>query len=121
VQTLRRRDGSHILVISGEIKNEMNASVRFVRVVANLYDKNKNLLAQGYSYCDVSFTRSELINLPRSDLEAFMDMQGGRNTLNLEIAPGDTREFGIIFFKIPPGLESYNVKVADYEVLETHH
>jgi len=121
VQTLRRRDGSHILVISGEIKNEMNVSVRFVRVVANLYDKNRNLLAQGYSYCDVSFTRSELINLPRSDLEAFMDMQGGRNTLNLEIAPGDTREFGIIFFKIPPRLESYNVKVADYEVLETHH
>ena len=120
VQTIKRRDGSHILVITGQVRNDMNAPVRFARVTANLYNKNRDILASRQAYCDVSFTRSELVNLPRSDLEGFMDTQAGRNTLNLEIAPGEMREFTIIFFKIPPGLESYNVKIADYEVLESH-
>jgi len=118
VQTLRRKNGRHILVISGEVRNDFNVWVRKIQVVVNLYDKNRNLLAQKYSYCDVSFSKSELLTLSREDIETFMNTRAGRNMLNLEIAPGETRDFAVVFFKIPPGLESYDVKIASYEFLE---
>lgn len=120
VINLVRRDGSSALAILGKVYNNYPVAVRFVQVQVDLYDENRNLLASGYSYCDVNFTKNEMENMSESELLGYMETQAGRNMNNLEIKPGEQRDFAVIFFKPPKSVRTYDPKVVNnFELLKS--
>jgi len=119
VTNAQRNEGGVVLVVSGKVKNNYPASIRFVKVSVSLYDASKTLLANGMSYCDVNFTKTELASMPETEIQGYMETKAGKNMNNLEIKPGEDRDFTVVFFRPPKGVESYDPKVLDtYELIK---
>jgi predicted Zn finger-like uncharacterized protein len=113
VINIDRRDGSAALAVEGRIINNYPVSVSYVQVQVDLYDAGKNLLSSGTSYCDVDFSKGEMESMSEADLEGYMETQAGRNMNNMDIKPGETRDFAVIFFKPPKGIETFDPKVVN--------
>lgn len=119
VFNVERNEGGVVLVVQGRVRNDYPASVRFVQVQVNLYDAAKAILASGVSYCDVNFSRSELAGMSQSEIQGYMDTKAGKNMNNLEIKPGEERDFSAVFFSPPKGVESFDPKVLNsYELIK---
>jgi len=119
VSNVQRNEGGVVLVVSGKVKNNFPVSIRFVKVTVALYDASKTLLANGMSYCDVNFTKTELAGMPEAEIQGYMETKAGKNMNNLEIKPGEDRDFTVVFFKPPKAVESYDPKVLDtYELIK---
>jgi len=118
VVNVERRDGSVVWVVGGKVRNDFKVPVNLIQVQVDLLDADKNILASGLSYCDVSFTGSEVANLPEGELQGYMDTRAGRNFKNLEVKPGEERDFAVIFFKPPRAVETYDPRVIHYELIK---
>jgi len=110
---LVRRDGSAALAVLGKARNDYPVPVGYVQVQVDLYDDARNLLASGYSYCDVNFTKNEMENMSEAELQGYMETKAGRNMNNLEIKPGEQRDFAVIFFKPPREVRTFDPKVVN--------
>jgi predicted Zn finger-like uncharacterized protein len=119
VYNVQRNEGGVILVVQGKVRNSYPASIRFAQVQVDLYDAAKAVLASGISYCDVNFTKTELASMSESEIQGYMETKAGKNMNNLEIKPGEEREFTVVFFKPPKVVESYDPKVLNsYELIK---
>jgi predicted Zn finger-like uncharacterized protein len=119
VFNVQRNEGGAVLVVQGKVKNNYPASVRFVKVQVDLYDASKNLLATGFSYCDVNFTRNELAGMPESEIQGYMETKAGKNMNNLEIKAGEERDFSVVFFNPPKVVDRFDPKVQkNYELIK---
>jgi len=118
-QDIERRDGSLAIAVTGRIRNDFPVGVRFVQVQVDLYDANRNVLASGTSYADVSFTLNEIKSMPETEIRDYMETKAGRSMNNLDIKPGEARDFAVIFFKPARGVASYDPAVLNnYELLK---
>ncbi len=115
---IQRNEGGSVAVVQGKVRNDWPVPVRGIQVEATLYDANRNALAVGYSYADVSFTKTELASMSQQDIEGWMDALAGRNMKNNEVLPGEARDFAAVFFVIPAGVASFDVKTKTFELIK---
>jgi len=118
-QIINRREGGQIAVVAGKVRNDYNRPVEYIQVEVSLYDANRNLLATGLSYCDVRFTREELATQSQTWIQDYIDTAAGRYMQNQRIDPGMERDFTVVFFQIPPGVEGYDVKVKSFGIIKS--
>ncbi|HUT55595.1 MAG TPA: zinc-ribbon domain-containing protein [bacterium] len=116
-----RPDGQSEIAVSGKVINNTRKTVLWIQTEVSLKDQNDQTVETARSYCDVSFTEDELKNLSSKDILTFTDYFGGRTQKCIDIKPGETRTFTVVFFpEISEGvkLTLSKPRVVDCKVLE---
>ena len=54
------------------------------------------------------------MTLSREDIELFMNTRAGRNLKNQDVKKNEARDFMVVFYPMPAGVASAEVKVVGY-------
>jgi len=108
------RNGVDLLVVKGTVRNTRRKPQSFFQVEVTLKDKEGNVLATHRGYCDVAFTKDELISLSRDVIEDFMNARTGRNFQNQNVKQNEARDFMVVFYPVPAGVNNAEVRMAGY-------
>ena len=103
VQQIERDDGTVAIVVSGEVLNNTNKRKKEIKVVARLKNKDTGEMVKAHSYCNVYFTEEEIVSNNAQWIKDRMDTTSGRDLQCIEVKPGQSRQYAIVFVDPPSG------------------
>lgn len=106
------REGQ-LFVISGQAVNDHTEARSAISVKGILYDGKGDALLQQTVFAGNPLPEEALKQLPYSKIEEGMNNQFGDSLSNLNVAPGKSIPFAIVFKGLPPNLAEFTVEVAD--------
>ena len=102
-----------LYVINGEIKNNYDHPRSFISVTANIFTKGDSAVRMSKTvFCGNVFSHLELENLGLNAIALRLLNKEGYNKSNLNIKPGATVPFMVIFNDLPEDLEQFNIQPA---------
>lgn len=107
------REGGDLFAVTGEVANTSARVLAALRVRGTVYDSNGQILAQRTVYCGNSLTRDQMATLPFPEIEKAMSRQFGDSLANLDVAPGKSIPFMVVFKGVPRGGANYGVMVVN--------
>jgi predicted Zn finger-like uncharacterized protein len=107
------REAGQLFVIQGKATNDYSEARSAIAVKGILYDKNGQALLQQTVFCGNSLDVEVLRNMPFAKIEESMNNQFGDSLSNLNIGPGKSIPFTIVFKNLPAGLAEYTVEAVD--------
>jgi len=110
---LANREAGEVFAVTGEVLNTSGRALTALRVRGTVYDSTGQVLAQRTVYCGNSLTRDQMAGLPFSELEKAMNRQFGDSLANLDVAPGKSIPFMVIFKGVPRGGADFGAVVVD--------
>jgi len=100
-----------IFIITGIIKNEYSEPRSFVKITGKLYEPAKKLALTEQVYAGNVFSELEFRSLDMEAIKIGLNNRFGQNELNVNIEPGQSVPFMIIFSKLPHQLEEFTVEI----------
>ncbi len=116
-QIISRNDGLLLIAVTGEVVNDTEKPQSGIMVEAYLKDKNTDeVIARGASYCGISFTKQELETMSIDWIKDTITTSSGRDFGCLQVPPGESRSFAIVFFleEIPSEIKLVSPKVVEH-------
>jgi len=107
------QNAGQLFVISGEVRNNYNHTRSAISVKGMIYDAKGQAVMQQTAFCGNPLDEAALRTLPYAKIEENMNNQFGDSLSNLDVAPGKTVPFTIVFKKLPEQVTEFNVEVAD--------
>jgi hypothetical protein len=98
-----------LLIITGRVRNSYPTPRSFIRLRGLLLDQNGKTLADRFIYAGNLISEEDLTNLPIDEILARLNIKGGQNNRNTNIAPGQEVPFMVVFDKVPPNRDEYNI------------
>jgi predicted Zn finger-like uncharacterized protein len=109
-------EAGDIFVITGRAVNNTNKARSFFQVRGILYGGKGEKLVQKEVYCGNIFSSKELATLPRGKIEADLKNKVGGSLSNINLAPGKSVPFMVVFFDLPSGMAEFSVEVTGSQV-----
>lgn len=106
------REAGQLFVIRGKATNEYSETRSAIAVKGILYNDGQPLLQQTV-FCGNSLSAEDLRTMPFAKIEESMNNQFGDSLSNLNVAPGKSIPFTIVFKNLPPQLAEYTVEAVD--------
>lgn len=103
-------EAGNIFVVSGRAVNNTNKARSFFQVKGVLFNKQGEKLAQKEVFCGNIFSSKELTTLSREKIEADLMNKVGGSLSNINLAPGKSVPFMIVFFDLPPDMSEFSVE-----------
>jgi pilus assembly protein FimV len=100
-----------IFIITGVVKNEYSEPRSFIKVTGKLYEPQKKLSHTEQVYAGNMFSELELRNLDMEAIKNRLSNRLGQNKSNVQIGPGQSVPFVIIFSNLPQQLEEFTVEI----------
>ncbi len=110
---IRNRKEGEIFVIRGIAINDRKEAQAAIQVKGIIFDKNGKQLLQKTIFCGNPISDNDLRKLSYSKMEEMMGNQFGESLANLNVTPGQSIPFTIVFRKLPKTLSEFVVEVAD--------
>jgi len=104
-----------LFVIKGTVANQGRKKRSGIRVQASLFDRNGQPVALKTAFAGNVLPGEDLRALPRDTIEKGMANRWGDRLANLDIAPGKSIPFMVVFFDAPEGIEEYRTEARDVE------
>jgi len=101
-----------LLVITGLAENANPASRSYIKLKGTLNDEQENVLRQRVIYCGNVLSDDELRVLSMEEINKRLMRRTGEKGANLNIEPGKSVEFMIVFNNTPDKLAGYSVEVV---------
>lgn len=102
-------EAGNIFVISGRAVNNTSQARSFFQVKGVLFNKKGEKLVQKEVYCGNIFSSKELISLSRAKIESDLVNKVGGSLSNINLAPGKSVPFMIVYFDLPPDMTEFSV------------
>jgi predicted Zn finger-like uncharacterized protein len=102
-----------MFIIKGGVTNQGRTAKSGIRIHAELLDVNKQTIAEKTAYAGNIITG--LQSAGRERIEAVMSNHFGDKLSNVDVAPGKTVPFMVVFFDSPEGIEEYRLEALDAE------
>jgi hypothetical protein len=83
----------------------------FIQIKGLLHDKDGNVLAEKHVYCGNILRAEELRTLPYEQLMNYLKDKAGQNNSNVNIQPGQSVPFMIVFNDIPADISKYTIEI----------
>ncbi|MDR2368707.1 MAG: zinc-ribbon domain-containing protein [Deltaproteobacteria bacterium] len=116
---IENADAGTILVLTGQVTNEYDRPVDYIRLKAKLMDKDKNILAERTVYAGNVLTEDELKTLAIKEITIRLSLKGGQNGSNTNVDPGKTIRYMFVFNNLPNDLSEYMIEPFSSEFSET--
>lgn len=110
---VNNKDAGQLFVIQGQATNGFPEIRSAITVKGALYDKSGKLLVQQTVFCGNRLDDTALQELPFASISEAMNNQFGDSLTNLNVAPGKTLPFTIVFRNFPPELAEFTVESVD--------
>lgn len=107
------KDAGQLFVIQGQAINEYPEARSALTVKGALYDKAGKLLVQQTVFCGNRLDDTALQDYPFAQISEAMNNQFGDSLSNLNVVPGKTIPFTIVFRNFPPELAEFTVESVD--------
>ena len=100
-----------LFIVSGTVKNEYSQARSFIRIGGKLYDKEKNILKHASVYCGNLLSENVLSTMDISLINQKLANRMGDNSSNVNLKPGKTLKFMMVFPYSSGNIEEYSIKV----------
>ncbi len=110
---INNRKEGELFVIRGLAINDRSEAQAAIQVKGVIFDKSGNQLLQKTIFCGNPISDNDLRKLSFSKMEEMMGNQFGESLANLNVTPGQSIPFTIVFRKLPKTLSEFVVEVAD--------
>lgn len=104
-----------LLVIRGQVVNRSKTGKSGIRVRAALLDSNGQVLGETVVYAGNVLSTATLKAGTRSALEKALANPLGERLSNMDVLPGKTVPFMVLFFDAPENIDSYRLEAGDNE------
>ena len=109
-------EAGSVFVVTGMAVNNTNKARSFFQVRGILFSKKGEKLVQKEVYCGNVFSSKEVTTLPRAKIESDLMTKVGSKLSNINIAPGKSVPFTIIFFDLPQSSAEFSVEVVGSQI-----
>lgn len=110
---INNREAGSIFVITGHATNNYPESRSAIAVKGILYDETGKPLLEQKAFCGNSISEKELETLPFAKIMEKTDNQFGDSLSNLNLVPGKTVPFSIVFRNVPQNISEFTVIPAE--------
>jgi predicted Zn finger-like uncharacterized protein len=105
--------GGRLFVVKGQVTNAGRGSKSGIRIQATLLDGRAKEIARKTAYAGNVLSGEALRQASREAIEAEQSNRFGSNLINMDIAPGRSVPFMVVFFDAPDGIDAYRVEAQD--------
>jgi predicted Zn finger-like uncharacterized protein len=102
-----------MFIIKGVVTNQARTAKSGIRIHAELLDVNQQTIAEKTAYAGNIFPG--LRSAARERIEAAMSNHLGDKLSNVDVGPGKSVPFMVVFFDSPEGIEEYRLEALDTE------
>ena len=102
-----------LFVVEGNIRNDFTANRSAIAVRGILFDAAGSAVQQQKVYCGNAIDNDTLRAETFAAIQARGANEFGDSLSNLDVAPGATLPFTIVFANLPDNLSGYNVEASD--------
>ncbi len=102
-----------ILVIKGQVTNLSSAGKSGIRVFASLLDNTGKVMMEETVYVGNVVSGAKLKTESRESLEKTLANPLGEHLANMDVTPGKSVPFMVLFFDAPENIDSYKLEAKD--------
>jgi predicted Zn finger-like uncharacterized protein len=106
-------EAGQLFVVRGVATNGYSEPRSAMAVKGQIFNRDGGLLRERVAYCGNALSENELRSLPLAKLRERSDNQFGDSLSNLNVAPGKSVPFVIVFSNLPPNLAEFSVEPGD--------
>jgi hypothetical protein len=103
-------EAGNILIVTGRVENHFSDRRNYIKVKAVLKNSQGTVVAERDAFAGNYLTETELTTLPMNEILARLALRGGQNSSNINVAPGSSVPFMLVFDKLPADLAEYVVE-----------
>ena len=101
-----------LFVISGKVRNDYPDPRSFIRVTGKIFSQGKKLAQTLTVPCGNVLNDQELASLGLDEIKARLNIPAGDKKTNINVAPGGSVPFMVVFADLPEDLEEFTLEVA---------
>ncbi len=101
-----------LFVVKGIVINNYPKARSYILVKASILDEKGKVVKTRDAYAGNNLTDQELKELPYGDIVKIMNNRAGRDGANVNLAPGSSVPFMIVFEKLPQDLSEFTVEAV---------
>jgi len=109
---IKTAQSGQLFVVKGTVTNDYPKPRSFVLVKASILDEKGQVVRSKRAYAGNIFSDEELKKLPFQEIEKAMKNPKGKDGANVNIAPGSSVPFMIIFRNLPGNLSEFTVEAV---------
>jgi len=102
-----------LFVVHGKAVNNFSDARSTISVRGIIYDASGKAVLQQTAFCGNLLDEAALRTMPYAKIEETMNNQFGDSLSNLNIDPGQSIPFSIVFRNIPAEVAEFNIELAD--------
>lgn len=103
----------NLFVIKGQVANMGRTRKNVVRVHATLLDSKDHPILETTCYAGNILPGETLRTASRQKIEESLSNRFGDRLVNMDIAPGKSVPFMVVFFNVPEGISAYRLEAMD--------
>ena len=108
-------NGRQLFVIRGLVSNDYATARRFILVRGTILNDKGEMVRKQEAYAGNTFTDEALRSVSPADLSMAMKNRPGKNDANVNIPPGQTIPFMILYENLPENLSEFTVEAVSSE------
>lgn len=101
-----------LFIITGEVKNGYTVARSHIQVNGKIYSQGKQLVKSENVFSGNILSDLDLKNLSFEDISNRLNTKDGSRMANVDVKPGATVPFMLVFSKLPENLEEFTIEVA---------
>ena len=105
----------NLFVLTGRIENPSNITYSHIEIRGALITTNKEEAKIKNVFCGNIITEDMLKTGNISDINTLLTLKEGAHKINVNVAPGASVPFMVVFSDLPEKLENFTVKVAGFD------
>ena len=109
------KSAGDLFIITGRIKNPSNTAVSYLQVKGTLMKKDNTKAGTLIAYCGNIIPEETLKSGNISDIAKQMGVKQGNQNTNVNIKPGASVMFMLVFSNLPEDLSNFTVAVEGFE------
>jgi hypothetical protein len=103
----------NLFIIKGQVANMGRTRKSGIRVHAALLDVKDQPLAEKTSFAGTVLSGENLRTATREKIEEALSNRFGEKLVNMDVAPGKSVPFMVVFFNAPEGIGAYRLEAKD--------
>ena len=110
--TVKNKNAGPLLVVTGRAKNSGNLPRSYIRLRGSLHDKDGKVLSTKDVFCGNYLSDEDLMGLSMQGIEKRLNLEKGLKNTNVDIPPGHSVTWMVVFDRIPKEATQWAVNVA---------
>lgn len=109
------KSAGDLFIVTGKVNNPTNTAVSYIRVKGTLMKQNNAKAGTLIAYCGNIIPEDILKSGNISDITKQMGVKQGNQNINVNIKPGTSVRFMLIFSNLPEDLSNFTVALEGFE------